>query len=50
MPDKKLAASNAEQVKKIRTIIEELGYQIASPGEARERLQLKGRDNINATK
>ena len=50
MPDKSLATSNAEQVSKIRTIIEELGYQVASPDEARERLALKGRDKINAAK
>ena len=37
-----LAVSNAEQVQKIRRIIEELGYQIATPEEARSILQLKG--------
>ena len=31
MPDRNLAVSNAEQVRKIRTIIEELGYGIAGP-------------------
>ncbi|MCC3859993.1 3-keto-5-aminohexanoate cleavage protein [Pseudemcibacter aquimaris] len=50
MPDKQLATSNAAQVQKIRTIIKELGYNIAEPDEARERLGLKGRDKINATK
>lgn len=50
MPDRNLAQSNAEQVRKIKTIIEELGYSVAEPEEARERLGLKGRDKINATK
>jgi len=39
-----LARSNAEQVAKIRRIIEELGYEIATPAEARETLALKGAD------
>ena len=43
-----LAKSNAEQVDKIRSIIEALGYAVATPAEARERLGLKGRDKINA--
>lgn len=43
----KLAASNAEQVLKIRTILEELGYEIASPSEARHMLGLKGPDQVN---
>jgi uncharacterized protein (DUF849 family) len=38
----KLARSNAEQVAKIRRIIEELGFEIASPDEARAMLALKG--------
>lgn len=50
MPDRKLAKSNADQVKKIKSIIEELGHEVAEPDEARERLQLKGRDKINASK
>lgn len=37
-----LAKSNAEQVSKIRRIIEELGHAIATPEEARTRLGLKG--------
>jgi len=41
-----LAASNAEQVRKIRRIVEELGYEIATPAEAREMLQLKGSDKV----
>jgi uncharacterized protein (DUF849 family) len=40
----KLASSNAEQVSKIRRVLAELGYEPASADEARERLQLKGRD------
>jgi len=36
----KLAASNAEQVAKIRRIIEELGYQVATPAETRPRWEL----------
>jgi uncharacterized protein (DUF849 family) len=39
-----LAKSNAEQVAKIRRLIEELGYQVASPKEARAILGLKGAD------
>jgi uncharacterized protein (DUF849 family) len=30
-----LARSNAEQVRKIRTILEELNFEIATPDEAR---------------
>lgn len=43
----KLAANNAEQVAKIRTILEELGYEIATPDEARAILDLKGADKVN---
>jgi uncharacterized protein (DUF849 family) len=39
-----LAASNAAQVRKVRKMLEALGYGIASPGEARTRLGLKGAD------
>ena len=42
----KLATSNAEQVAKIRGIIEELGFGIATPAEARARLKLKGSDRV----
>lgn len=38
-----LAVSNAAQVHKIRGIIEALGYEVASPDEAREMLGLKGK-------
>jgi 3,5-dioxohexanoate:acetyl-CoA acetone transferase len=40
----KLAKSNAEQVTKIRRIIEDLGCEVATPDEAREMLDLKGGD------
>jgi uncharacterized protein (DUF849 family) len=43
----KLAASNAEQVVKIKRILEELGFEIATPGETRKILALKGRDSVN---
>ncbi len=39
-----LAQSNAEQVAKIRRIVEELGRTVATPEEARGMLQLKGGD------
>jgi uncharacterized protein (DUF849 family) len=42
----KLSTSNAQQVTKIRTIIEELGLEIATPNEAREILALKGADRV----
>ena len=43
---KQLAKSNAEQVKKIRMIVENLGLAVATPDEARERLALKGGDMV----
>ncbi|MYZ45653.1 BKACE family enzyme [Schauerella aestuarii] len=42
----KLATSNAEQVAKIRRILEELSFEIATPDEARAMIQTKGRDNV----
>ena len=42
----KLAKSNAEQVSKIRRILEELGLEIATPDDARAMLKLKGRDKV----
>lgn len=42
-----LATSNAQQVLKIRRILDELGLEIATPDEAREMLGLKGRANVN---
>ncbi|MEM7428367.1 MAG: 3-keto-5-aminohexanoate cleavage protein [Pseudomonadota bacterium] len=41
-----LAKSNAEQVTKIRQIVENLGLTVATPAEARERLGLKGGDMV----
>ncbi len=38
----RLATSNAEQVQKIVRILAELGFTVATPAEARQRLQLKG--------
>ena len=43
----KLAASNAEQVIKIRRIVEDLGCEVATPDEAREILGLKGGDKVD---
>jgi uncharacterized protein (DUF849 family) len=42
----KLASSNAEQVSKIRRILEELSLDIATPIDARTMLQTKGRGNV----
>ena len=42
----KLATSNAEQVAKIKRILEDLSLEIATPAEAREILQLKGGDRV----
>ena len=42
-----LAKSNADQVRRIRRILEELSLEIATPDEAREMLQTKGADNTN---
>src|SRR5262245_16664179 len=42
----KLAASNAEQVAKIRRIVTELGFEAATPQEAREMLALKGASRV----
>jgi uncharacterized protein (DUF849 family) len=42
----KLAESNAQQVRKVREIIEGLGLTVATPNEAREILQLKGKDAV----
>ena len=41
-----LATSNAQQVTRIKTIIENLGLTVATPTEARERLGLKGGDAV----
>jgi uncharacterized protein (DUF849 family) len=42
----KLAESNAQQVRKVREIIEGLGLAVATPDEARAILQLKGKDQV----
>jgi len=42
----RLAEDNAEQVRKIRTIIEALDLDVATPTEAREMLGLKGGDRV----
>ena len=42
----KMAKSNAEQVAKIRRILEELSLEIATPAEARAMLKLKGGDKV----
>jgi len=42
----KLASSNADQVGKVRRILEELGHEIATPAEARQILGLKGGDRV----
>lgn len=41
-----LAQSNAEQVAKIRRVLDELSLEIATPAEARAMLQTKGGDNV----
>ena len=41
-----LAKSNAEQVVKVRGIVEGLGCEVASPDEVREMLELKGADHV----
>lgn len=42
----KLAKSNAQQVTRVRDILDLQGNQIASPSEAREMLGLKGADHV----
>ena len=42
-----LAKSNADQVAKIRRIIEDLSLEVATPTEAREMLHLKGGDRVD---
>ena len=41
-----LATSNAQQVTRIRSIVENLGLTVATPDEARARLGLKGGDRV----
>lgn len=42
----KMATSNAEQVTKIRRVLEELSLTVATPDEARAMMQTKGGDNV----
>lgn len=42
----KMATSNAEQVAKIRRILEELSLTVATPDEARAMMQTKGGDDV----
>ena len=42
----RLAHNSAVQVRRIRTVIEALSLEVATPSEARQILQLKGRDNV----
>jgi uncharacterized protein (DUF849 family) len=42
-----MAKTNAEQVTRIRTILENLSLEIATPDEARQMLELKGGDAVN---
>jgi uncharacterized protein (DUF849 family) len=41
-----LARSNADQVKRVRRILDGLGLEIATPDDARQMLQLKGRGQV----
>ena len=42
----KLAETNAQQVTKMRTVLEGMSLEVATPAEAREILQLKGGDDV----
>ncbi|HBH11698.1 MAG TPA: 3-keto-5-aminohexanoate cleavage protein [Clostridiales bacterium] len=46
-PNGELAVNNAAQVEKIIRILEALDFEIATPDEVRERLELKGKDKVN---
>ena len=41
-----LAKSNADQVRKIRGIMEGLDLEVATPSDVRQLLQLKGKENV----
>ena len=43
----RLAKSNAEQVTIAREMIEHMGFEVATPDEAREILNLKGGDKVD---
>lgn len=42
-----LAKTNADQVRRIRKVIEGLSLEVATPDDARSMLALKGRNNVN---
>jgi uncharacterized protein (DUF849 family) len=42
-----LAPDNASQVTKMRQVLEGLGYEVATPAEARQILELKGSENVD---
>jgi len=42
-----LAKSNAEQVEKAARLIREVGFEVATPDEAREMIGTKGKDKVN---
>lgn len=42
----RLAQTNAEQVRRMRAILEGLSLRVATPDDARAILQLKGKDNV----
>jgi uncharacterized protein (DUF849 family) len=42
----RLATSNAEQVRMIRSLLEQMSLEVATPAETRELLALKGSDNV----
>lgn len=46
-PSGTLAESNAQQVAKIKKILEDLDFETADSQEARELLHLKGKENVN---
>ena len=46
-PQGELAVSNAQQVEKVVQILHDLDFEIATPDEAREILQTKGKDKVN---
>jgi uncharacterized protein (DUF849 family) len=41
-----LATCSGDQVRKVRRILEELSFEVATPDEVRERLHLKGADQV----
>jgi uncharacterized protein (DUF849 family) len=41
-----LAPSNADQVRLIRSVLESLGLEIATPSDVRSSLELKGRERV----